>query len=59
VLRPAADPRGGVRVAAGVLLVLVGIAVLVGADRSAETWAVEHLPLVALWTFDANFLPAR
>jgi cytochrome c-type biogenesis protein len=59
VLRPAADPRGGVRLTAGVLLVLVGVAVLVGADRSVETWAVEHLPLTGLWTFDAHFLPAR
>jgi cytochrome c biogenesis protein CcdA len=59
VLRPAADPRGGVRLAAGALLVLVGVAVLVGADRSAETWAVEHLPLMGVWTFDATFLPAR
>ena len=59
VLRPAADPHGAVRAAAGVLLVLVGVAVLVGADRSAETWAVEHLPLMGVWTFDAHFLPAR
>ena len=56
-LRPTADPRGKVRLAAGVLLVLVGTAVLVGADRGAETWAVEHLPLGALWTLDAHFLP--
>jgi cytochrome c biogenesis protein CcdA len=59
VLRPAADPRGGVRIVAGAVLVLVGVAVLVGADRTAETWAVEHLPLMGLWTFDATFLPAR
>jgi cytochrome c-type biogenesis protein len=58
-LRPVADPRGAVRLAAGVVLVFVGVGVLVGADRTAETWAVEHLPLTALWTFDATFLPTR
>ena len=41
------------------MLVLVEVAVLDGADRSAETWAVEHLPLMRLWTFDAHFQPAR
>jgi cytochrome c-type biogenesis protein len=59
VLRPAADPHGAVRLAAGALLVLVGVAVLVGMDRSAQTWAVEHLPLMSVWTFDEHFLPAR
>ena len=59
LLRPAADPRGGIRAGAGVLLVLVGIAVLVGADHTAQTWAVEHLPFMGLWTFDEHFLPAR
>jgi cytochrome c-type biogenesis protein len=58
-LRWAAAPHGLVRRAVGVVLFVVGIAILLGADKTAETWAVENLPLTGLWTFDAQFLPRR
>lgn len=53
----AADPRGRVRRAVGVVLLLVGVAILLGWDKTVETWAVENLPLIGFWTFDAQFLP--
>jgi len=58
-LRWAADPHAVVRRVVGVVLLAVGAAILVGADKTAETWAVENLPLNGLWTFDAQFLPGR
>jgi cytochrome c-type biogenesis protein len=58
-LRWAADPHGSVRRVAGLLFVAVGVAILVGADKAVETWAVGHVPLTGLWTFDERFLPGR
>jgi cytochrome c-type biogenesis protein len=58
-LRWAADPDGAVRRVAGLLFVAVGVAILAGADKAVETWAVEHVPLTGLWTFDEHFLPGR
>jgi hypothetical protein len=46
-----------VRRSVGALLLIVGLAIVTGADKAAETWAVAHLPLTALWTVDASFLP--
>lgn len=58
-LRPAADPHGIARRLAGLLFVAVGVAILLGADKAVETWAVENVPLTGVWTFDQHFLPGR
>ncbi|HYY12732.1 MAG TPA: hypothetical protein VE781_17475 [Kineosporiaceae bacterium] len=59
VLRRSADPRGVLRRAVGVLLLVVGLAVATGVSRDAETWLVEHNPLEALLGVDASFVPGR
>jgi cytochrome c biogenesis protein CcdA len=55
-LRWAADPHGRFRRALGLLLVLVGVLVLTGADRSLQTWLLEHSPWRP-WELDAGFVP--
>lgn len=56
-LRWAADPHGWLRRLVGALFILVGIAVLTGADREVQAWLVQHGPLVGVWTFDQSFIP--
>jgi cytochrome c-type biogenesis protein len=58
-LRWATDPSGPVRRLVGILLLIVGLAIITGVDKAAETWAVQNLPLTALWTLDATFLPGH
>ena len=55
-LRWAADPHGRFRRALGLLLVLVGLMVLTGADKSLQTWVLEHSPWRP-WELDAGFVP--
>lgn len=58
-LRWTTDPRGLLRRTAGVLLVLVGLAVATGLSRDVETWLVEHNPLDVLIDVDERFVPDR
>jgi cytochrome c biogenesis protein CcdA len=56
-LRWAADPHGWLRRVVGALFILVGLAVLTGADRDLQAWLVQHGPLAEVWTFDQSFIP--
>lgn len=58
-LRWTADPRGWLRRTVGVLLVIVGLAVLTGADKDLQTWLVEHNPIEGITLFDQRFIPDR
>jgi len=55
-LRWAADPHGRFRRALGLVLVLVGVLVLIGADRDLQAWLLEHSPWRP-WELDAGFIP--
>ena len=52
----AADPRGRLQRALGVVFVLVGVAVGLGWDRELQAWVLEHSP-VAPWELDSGFIP--
>jgi cytochrome c-type biogenesis protein len=56
-LRWAANPHGWLRRLVGALFIVVGLAVLTGADRDVQAWLVQHGPLVGVWTFDQSFIP--
>lgn len=56
-LRWAANPHGWLRRVVGALFILVGLAVLTGADRDLQAWLVQHGPLAEVWTFDQSFIP--
>lgn len=52
----AADPHGVFRRVVGLLFLLVGLAVLAGADRELQTWVIEHSP-IRPWELDEGFIP--
>lgn len=56
-LRWAANPHGWLRRVVGALFILVGLAVLTGADRDVQTWLVQNGTLAGVWTFDQSFIP--
>ena len=53
----AADSHGRFRRVLGVVFVVVGIAIALGWDRSAQAWILEHSP-IAPWELDSGFIPA-
>lgn len=55
-LRWAADPEGWFRKAVGALLLVVGVLVFTGADRSVQAWVIEHSP-IRPWELDSGFIP--
>jgi cytochrome c biogenesis protein CcdA len=55
-LRWAADPHGRFRRGLGLLLLLVGLMVLTGADKDLQTWVLENSPWRP-WELDAGFVP--
>jgi threonine/homoserine/homoserine lactone efflux protein len=55
-LRWAADPHGRVRRVLGLVLVLVGVVVLTGADKDLQAWPPETSPWRP-WELDAGFVP--
>ncbi|MFV0429047.1 MAG: cytochrome c biogenesis CcdA family protein [Arachnia sp.] len=54
----AADSGGRLRRVIGLVLIVVGLAVLTGADRAIQTWLVQNSPL-APWALDTIFVPGQ
>ncbi len=43
-------------VGVGVILIIVGVAVILGLDKEFQTWFIENSP-IRIWELDADFIP--
>ena len=55
-MRWAADPHGWFRRGLGIIFIMVGLAVMLGWDRSLQAWIIENSPIQP-WNLDAGFIP--
>lgn len=55
-LQWAADPAGWFRRGLGLVFVLVGLAVVTGFHKTAETWVLDHVPMPG-WVQTQEFIP--
>ena len=51
-----ANPDGGFKKTLGVILILVGVAVILGLDKEFQAWYIEYSPFRP-WELDSGFIP--
>lgn len=55
-LQWAADPSGWFRRTLGLVFVLIGVAIVFGFHKTAETWVLDHVPMPS-WIQTQDFIP--